>query len=436
MTIAEHLRIYVDGTFAGDLTQNGAGRVAFEYDDAYREQEDPTPLSFVIGLRAVQHKPSHVKNWFDGLLPDNAAVREEWGRKYQVSSRNPLALLRHVGRDAAGAIQVLPAGEESDDAAARTGHVQWLTDDDLTTLLNGLRTGQGDWGREFRNGRWSLAGAQNKAALHKLGDRWGIPLDSTPTTHVVKASIGGYDLHDVNEFACQRVARHLGIPAATTTLLNHGDERAVISTRYDRARVGDVWRRIHQEDLCQALGIAPNLKYQSDGGPGLSDFKNVFARFGTPTERHQTNLTFFDYLAYNVVIGATDGHAKNFSILHVGSLSRLAPLYDLASALPYLRGERIEAAGLRTELPRSALKIGSTYDLPSISESDIGKVARILSLDPEQAVERYRDLARRTPGLFEDLAATLDNEQAQFVRDLSAKIAAHVAGRWRNGTLI
>ncbi|GAA2074185.1 type II toxin-antitoxin system HipA family toxin [Aeromicrobium halocynthiae] len=399
------------------------------------ESDDPTPLSSVIGLRATRHKPGHVRNWFDGLLPDNVAVREEWGRRFQVSARNPLALLRHVGRDAAGAVQVVPEGQEADDAIARTGDVEWLADDDLESLLAGLSRGRGDWGRELQNGRWSLAGAQNKAALHHDGHRWGIPLDSTPTTHILKAAIGGYDLHDINEYACQRAARELGLPAATTTLLEKGEERAVVSQRYDRVVIDGAWRRLHQEDLCQALGVSPAMKYQSDGGPGLAQFLTVFAQFQPLAQQQAARRTFFDYLCFNVIIGASDAHAKNFSVLRAGSASRLAPLYDVASVLPYL-SERIASSGLRTEGPRSALRIGSTYDLPAIGEDDIASCARSLGLPPGEGVERYRDLAARAPGAFEQVAASLGVEDhARFVRELSGKVAAHVAGRWRHGVL-
>lgn len=441
VAITEHLRVYIDGRFAGDLVQNGQGRVSFTYDDAYEASGDPTPLSFVIGLNA-EHKASHVRNWFDGLLPDNGNVRDEWAVRYRVSARNPLALLRHVGRDAAGAIQVVPAGESADDEVARTGDVQWLSDADLEELLDGLRNQRGDWGREFRAGRWSLAGAQNKVALHqgagqRKGHGFGIPLDSTPTTHILKASIGGYRLHDINEYACQRAARLLNIPAATTTLLAVGDQRALVSTRYDRLATSDgVLRRIHQEDLCQALGVAPTLKYQSEGGPGLAGIKRVLDRIGTVRGRQLACITFFDYLCFNVIIGATDNHAKNFSILHAGDQSRLAPAYDLASGLPYLT-EPIESSGLRTEPPRSALKIGTTYDLSAIGESDLARCARTLGLNPHEGVERYRDLAARAPGAFEDIAATFDGvEHATFVRDLAGQVSAHVNGRWRNGALI
>lgn len=435
-TIVEQLKVFLDGAFAGEVAQDRSGRVSFTYDPAYLARPDPTPLSQVIGTRSSQYKPSHVKNWFDGLLPDNTGVREEWGRRYQISARNPLALLRFVGRDAAGAVQVVPRDEAAPDSVAQTGAIQWLTADEFETLLEGLRNHRGDWGRGFRNGRWSLAGAQNKVALLKDGDRWGVPLDSTPTTHIVKTSIGGYHLHDVNEYASQRAAQLLGIPAANTSLSVHGSERAVVSTRFDRTQIDGRWRRIHQEDLCQALGVAPALRYQSDGGPGVNAIRRVFARFALSRERVRANRTFFDYLTYNFVIGATDAHAKNFSILHVGSASRLAPMYDVASGLPYLDGERIESAGLRIELPRSALKIGTTYDLPAVTTSDIAKVARGLGLVAEEGVERFQELARRAPGAFEEVAATLDDPaHARFVRALAGQIEAHVAGRWRNGVL-
>lgn len=435
--MTEHLRVYLDGVFAGDLRQASGGRTSFAYDGDYRARRNATPLSQVMDLRDVIYKPSHVRNWFDGLLPDNPGVRQEWARTYQVSANNPLALLRHVGRDAAGAVQALPAGTESDDAAGRTGDIEWLDDDTFATLLDGLRNRRSDWGREVAHGRWSLAGAQNKVALHHdaAAGRWGVPLDSTPTTHILKASIGGYDLHDVNEFACQRAANRIGLPAARTTLLTHQDQRAVVSERYDRVHHGGRWRRLHQEDFCQALGIEPRFKYQSEGGPGIAQLARVLDRFRGRQTPADARRLFFDYVCFNVIIGGTDAHAKNYSVLHVGGASRLAPLYDLASNLPYLQPQ-IRSGGLLTELPRSAIKIGDTYDLPLISERDIAKCARTLGLNGDEGVDRYRDTAARAPGAFAEVSLEIaDHEQREFVSALAEKIEAHAHGRWREGLL-
>lgn len=100
----------------------------------------------------------------DGLLPDNQAVRERWGATYGVSANNPFALLRQVGRDAAGAVQILPAEAASTDAAQHSGDIGWLTDEQFVALIRDLAEHRTDWNPGRYTGRWSLAGAPSKVA--------------------------------------------------------------------------------------------------------------------------------------------------------------------------------------------------------------------------------------------------------------------------------
>ena len=189
-------------------------------------------------LHAGVHANRVVRAFLEGLLPDSQAVRERWGATYGVSANNPFALLRHVGRDAAGAVQILPAEEASPDAAQRIGDIDWLTEDEFATLVRDLAEHRADWNPGRYSGRWSLAGAQSKVALYRDGvsGAWGIPKDSTPTTHIIKPALDGFDDHHINEVLCQRAAGQLGLPAAVSELIEFDDVRAIVSTRYDRTR--------------------------------------------------------------------------------------------------------------------------------------------------------------------------------------------------------
>ena len=211
--MTDHLNVYLDGILAGRLAQASGGALSFSYDDLYLTRRVPTPLSLSMPLSGSPHSNRVVAAWLEGLLPDNLGVREEWGRRFEVSPRNPFALLRHVGRDAAGAVQVLPADVDPPDAAQRTGKVRRLSHREVNDLLVGLTVRDAGWEVGAGAGRWSLAGVQNKVALHRLDDGdWGVPEDSTPTTHILKptrAETRFADLH-VNEFVCLRAAGHLG----------------------------------------------------------------------------------------------------------------------------------------------------------------------------------------------------------------------------------
>lgn len=202
-----------------------------------------------------------------------------------MSPNNPFALLADVGRDAAGAVQILPPDVDPADARARADDIQWLSEIDLAALAQDLATHQSDWDPGRFEGRWSLAGAQPKIALFRdpTSGQFGIPRDSTPTTAILKPAIAGYAQHHSHGALCQRAAREAGLLAAESEILGIGDVQVLISTRYDRRHDGARWHRVHQEDMCQALSVHPALRYQSDGGPAVGDIADLLTGFRSRT---------------------------------------------------------------------------------------------------------------------------------------------------------
>lgn len=398
--MSTHLDVYLDGTLAGRLTQTSGGALTFTYNADYLARPEPTPLSLSMPLAAPRHGNRAVTAWLDGLLPDNPAVRQEWGRRFGVSARNPFALLRVVGRDAAGAVQVLPPDLAPSDAARRSGRVQQLGDDELTRMLEALTLGDRGWEVGAGSGRWSLAGAQHKIALHRLPDgAWAVPLDATPTTHILKPTRAGTrfdDLH-INEYVCLAAAARLGLRVADVDLALHGEARVLISTRYDRGQTrSGAWVRLHQEDVLQAMSYRPEQKYQQDGGPSVKEIARFFALIPR-RDRAALQSAFFDLLAFNVLVGGTDAHAKNYSVLLRGSRVALAPLYDLASYAPYLRPG---------ELLTSSMKIGTSWHVRDMTADDWGHVGAALGLSHEQAVARVEQFRADLPAALQDAAAS------------------------------
>ncbi len=409
--MTRELIVYLDGVPAGMLTQSLRGSLEFRYHDDYAASPAPTPLSWSLPLARTTHPNKAVRPWLEGLLPDSERVLERWGRQYGVSPHNPFALLRHVGRDAAGAVQILEPGEDSTDAAQRRGDVEWLTEDDVVRMLRELVAHLSDWNPGRPAGRWSLAGAQAKLALFRdpHTQQWGIPRDSTPTTHILKPVIRGLDDQHLNEMLCLLAAQRLGIPAAAVEVIEAEDVEAVVSVRYDRVRdSGGNVRRLHQEDLCQALSVSPGRKYQDEGGPGVAAIADLFTRFDL-LDRDRVRSSFFDALAYNVAIGGTDGHAKNYSLLLTGRRTALAPLYDVSSAAPY----RFPGPA------KSAMKIGEHWDMRRMSKRDWASVARKLDLDPERGVERAAELRVNAPRALHEAVSQLPPQ----MRDRATRIA-------------
>ncbi|MDX6264482.1 MAG: serine/threonine-protein kinase HipA [Kribbellaceae bacterium] len=419
----DRLVVYLDGVMTGTLQQNAQGRLSLAYDDQYQEDPTTTPLSLSMPKATKSHSHKQVHAFISGLLPDSEAALQRLGRKYGVSANNPFALLRQIGRDAAGAVQVLPEEIASSDAATQQGDIDWLTAEAMEETLADLAQNPESWDPGRHAGRWSLAGAQSKIALFRSPEgRWGVPCDSTPTTHILKPSMPDFQGHHLNEHLCLRAAQLCGLPAAATELLAGDRYEVLISHRYDRHQDSDGrWRRLHQEDFCQALSISPSKKYQSDGGPGPDQLGDLLAGRSLGAHRRANLQTLYDYLVFNVAIAATDAHAKNFSLLLSARSVRLAPLYDVASYLPYDHGRGL----------RSAMKIGTTWEMAGVSEQDWIAVGKRLGLTSDESVTRMRSIRSRIPAAFHQAAAESGipaslKSRASWIAEL---VTAQVEGR-------
>ena len=255
-------------TPVGRVLRNNNGRLTFLYEEAWRSTNDAFPLSLSMPLTSLEHSHERIDAFLWGLLPDNPTVLDNWGRQYQVSPRNAFALLSHVGEDCAGAVQFIPPERVEALLAKRADRVLWLTEQEVAERLRILRADHSAWRLQGDTGLFSLAGAQPKTALLFEKNRWGVPSGRTPTTHILKPPVGPLTGFIVNEHLCLQLARRLEFPTANSRVMSFDGERAIVVERFDRARRAEVWLRIHQEDLCQALGVHPSRKYQHDGGPG------------------------------------------------------------------------------------------------------------------------------------------------------------------------
>lgn len=378
------------------------GRLSFEYADSWRNAADSYPLSLSMPLGAARHGHASVTPFLWGLLPDNEFILGQWGRRFHVSPRNPFALLAHVGEDCAGAVQFI--GRERLDAflTARPGEVEWLTEADVASRLRGLQADASAWRTAEDTGQFSLAGAQPKTALVFDGQRWGVPSGREPTTHILKPTTGGLDGHAQNEHLCLSLARALGLPAARSEVLTFEDVTTIVVTRYDRLRVPGttLTRRVHQEDMCQALRVHPAIKYQNQGGPGPGQIVDLLRANVSGQRVDRDVATFLDALILNWLIGGTDAHAKNYSILiGAGGLVRLAPLYDIASILAY--------ADVDPRKSKLAMKIGDTYRLSEIGIKEWGYLAAQVRTNADALLARVRAVAAELPDLLADEAARM-----------------------------
>ena len=354
------LDVYISGRRVGELYHLQGGKLSFSYDEKWMNSRVAIPLSLLMPTITKTYDGKVVEAFLWGLLPDNGQTLARWAQRFQVSALNPLALLKNVGRDCAGAVQFLPQGSE----ISRGETFEPLTDQQISDRLRDLRLDSAATRRPGDAGQFSLAGAQAKTAFRfdNSTGRWGIPLGDTPTTHIFKPPMPHLHGHTENEHFCLKLAGMLGMDTAHSQVLKFAGEKAIVVKRYDRRNIDGKTIRIHQEDMCQALSVMPTLKYENQGGPGVVTISNkVLSASNDPVRDRQS---FMKANIFNWVIGGTDAHAKNYSmLLGAQGEARLAPLYDISSILPHLGQGEIQA-GMR-EL-RLAMKIDKVYPINEV----------------------------------------------------------------------
>lgn len=393
-----HLDVFMDGTLAGEIVEENSGRSSFTYTSDYQASDQSTPLSLSMPIERKSHPQRVLRPFLQGLLADSEGRLKQLGAEYGVSHNNPIALLEHVGADAAGAIQILPHGSESSDAATSRGDVTVISGTELSELMNDLIKNKDTWGTRGRHGSWSLPGAQPKVALFKTEEgEWATPHDSTPTTHILKPSVPPYDNHHLNELLTMSAARALGLYVANDEVIyTESGTPVFVSERYDRKQVGGHWMRLHQEDMCQALSVDPSKKYQSDGGPGVKEIARILRVFTVARENDGSLQRFYESLCFNLAMQGTDAHAKNYSVLLAESTVELAPLYDLGSHAPYPMP--------RHQSARLAMSLGGEYRVSAIGERQLVSVGVGIGVDADFAEERARQILTSTPDAYLEAA--------------------------------
>lgn len=336
------LDIWMNGELVGHWSVSPRGEHELRYAESWFASDALRPLSLCLPLRPPSHpyRGEPVRAFFDNLLPDNDEIRRRMQARFGVRSIDAFDLLAEVGRDCAGAVQLLPEGAARPNPRRIEGVA--LSDAQIEQALAGMLAapmGQRD-DDEFR---FSLAGAQEKTAFLYHQGRWKRPSGPTATTHIFKLPIGraealGIDLtmSVENEWLCHEVLRGFGIPVARCEMARFGAQRTLIVERFDRRWSSDgTWlMRVPQEDLCQATGTAPGRKYERDGGPGIEAIMSLLLGSRVALE---DRVDFFRTQVVFWLLCAIDGHAKNFSVfIEPQGQYRLTPRYDVISAYPML----------------------------------------------------------------------------------------------------
>jgi serine/threonine-protein kinase HipA len=332
----------MNGERVGEWRRPASGGQEFVYAESWLASPAARPVSLSLPLRPhTQPYRKGVPEFFDNLLPDNRSIRERIQQRFRAASAGAFDLLREIGRDCVGALQLLA----QDDAPENVRKIitKKLTNHGVARILAGsLNPAFSGLDRADDTFRISLAGAQEKTALLKFEGAWHRPIGATPSTHILKLPMGdnpqGIDLSTSveNEWLCAQLVEAFGIPVAKCGMETFGEQKALVVQRFDRrlAPDGKWFMRLPQEDFCQATATSPGLKYENDGGPGIGKIMELLWGSQNAAEDRRgfmrTQLIFW-------LLAAIDGHAKNFSIfLLPGGAYRLTPRYDVLSAYPVL----------------------------------------------------------------------------------------------------
>ena len=418
------LLILIEGVVAGRVHAEKNGRLSLTYEEAWRASPQGHSISVSMPLADVTYSQKAVGPYLWNLLPEHPYVLQRWAQQYHVSAGNPFRLLAYVGADVPGAAQFIQPERLAQIQAEQHLTIDWISIDQLSNRLRQLREDISAVRRPGDIGKMSLPGAQAKTAFYRdpHTGRWGVPGGRTPTTHIIKPCILGFDGLVENEHLCQDVAARLGMPAALSSVLML-DQPYIVVERYDRlppAPGTEFPQRIHQEDVCQALGLMPTRKYQEDGGPGISQITRLIRRVSADPEIDVER--FLKANMFNWLIGGTDAHAKNYSFLiDAGDATRLAPLYDLSSQLPY--------PDLVTQ--RVSMKIGDHYEMERVSPADWQKLARSCALDEGRVLSLLTAMADALPDVVSAANAKARTEglSKQIVGPLAEQLIANARKR-------
>lgn len=386
--MVHELAVWLSGVHVGTLSLAN-GRLRFQYRTDWLSDPKAKPISYSLPLQSDPFDDMRARPYFAGLLPEGK-LRQLIARQFQVSRENEFALLDNIGGECAGAVTIL--SPEAVPPVVGAGDVEWLDEQQLIAVLDELPRRPMLAGRDGL--RLSLAGAQDKLPVVFDGKRIGLPQGGRPSTHILKPPIHAVEDSVSNEGYCLALARSMGMLAAQAEIHTVVDRRFLLVERYDR-QIDEQGRvvRVHQEDMCQALGVVSEMKYQNEGGPDLSSCFSLLRSVVRPSAPQVLRL--LDEVIFNALVGNHDAHAKNFSLLYGTGSPVLAPMYDVLSTAIYPK--------LTVKM---AMKLGSKYKFSEVQSRHWDQFAEGAGLARAQTRKRVLMLANAVPVAARKLQAT------------------------------
>lgn len=376
------LSVYFGESLAGHLESTAEKGIIFSYDVSYLDSGHP-PISLSLPLSDVEYSQKKCLPFFEGLLPEGD-VKRRISDFLHISETSTLKLLQELGGECAGMISILPEGEinrTKNSYDFSLDNYEPLAKEKLSEYIKNINT------RPLLKAkaqlRLSLAGAQEKLPLVYKDGGFYLPKKGAPSTHIIKPT-GQGELSNLsaNEYICMKLAERSGLRVPRTELMQIEGSEFLLIERYDRICQGNRISRIHQEDICQALGVFSDFKYQNDGGPSIADICHLLK---TKTSVPLLELrAFLQYVLFNFIIGNCDAHGKNYSLILQDNFVKLAPIYDTVCTLIY--------PNLTQKL---SMKIGKHVEIKKVNCDDFAILAEQFGLKPKIVVDTYCELVEK-----------------------------------------
>lgn len=377
----EELSVCMFGKPLGRLFFNQQGQLSFRYNDDAKHI-----LSVAMPDMNVEYSDSTVEKWFFGVLPDSVGTRKSMSKNKDYGHNSVFGLLSDYGADLPGAVQVFPDSEFADNDQENEYQVVSKSEiaERLETMIKQDKK-QKDVAWHVKNERWSLAGGQPKFALMYDGKQYYECYGAAASNVIVKPGVSNMDNQSSIEHITMQIAKESGIVVADSDIVDFEGISAIVVQRYDRVLDDENHiQRLHQEDFCQALKLLPEQKYMEGKNPTI-EAGEMLKKFCD----RESMAIFVDSLLFNYLIGGTDGHLKNHSLIHgTDGQIHMAPLYDIASQLPYMRKHQIS---------HLALGIGSEKRIGRVGKKALSDLAYYLDMPTDLVFDRFVDLSEKIP---------------------------------------
>lgn len=418
------LDVYLNGYLVGEFKKASTGAHSFNYHKDWLDLQGSRPISLSMPLSKKEYRGDVVYNYFDNLLPDNPDIRQRIIARYQANSSLPFDLLSMIGRDCVGALQLLPQDMKPSDIKCLDYKV--LSVSELNKIVSGylseMPLGMIEEEQDFRI---SVAGAQEKTALLKINEQWCLPLKSTPTSHIIKLPIGQIQSHSYsldmsdsveNEYICMSLLRAYGLSVASCEILALQEMNVLSVKRFDRQYSSDKkWlMRRPQEDYCQVFNIPSALKYENQGGPGILQIMNHLLGSRNAAQDR------YDFMKVQVLfwlMGASDGHAKNFSIFILADGQfQLTPFYDVLSIYPVVNTKGLNIRQVKLAMGLKATK-GKKYHINKIYPRHFLETAKLVGFDTHQMEKIISEIKANTVNIINEMRDELTGDSLKKISE-------------------